>query len=101
MIHYLTVGMLNTQHVKSRLLVATRELPIGVSKLVSSYSDRDTSWTLNIIMTPEYVRCIWYAPRLNHTSMSFAIDALRTCRCVAADIEHGRLVPLSELLTFR
>jgi len=48
------------------------------------------------------VRCPYYAPRLNVTSIKFVLALQAATGCVIADIEHGGIVTqadLAELLT--
>lgn len=127
MIHYLTVGRLDTDAVRSRKRRAVDALPVGVRELAISLCDEKQVQPLQlndatdvrathsilpralkehalsfavrcelvkfegdeVLLTSEWVVCMWYSPGLNCTSARFALQAIARYECIAVDVDMG------------
>src|SRR4051812_46220934 len=98
MIHLLTVGFLDVQAAKRATLKTVALLDKDTVKaLLAKYTDAPgaavpTFEGAPVTIGPGFVRCPWYTPRENRTSIRFALDVQASTGCVVADIEHGRII---------
>jgi hypothetical protein len=102
LIHFLTAGHLDPIAVGRREIVVTRPLDVAtVIECVRRYADPDSDLTLldgsPLERTDGYVRCLWYAPRLQVRAVRFVLELHQRTGCVVADVEHARLIDHTEL----
>jgi hypothetical protein len=102
MLHFLTAGYIDQDAARGAALRVIRPLDERVlQQLLNEFSDRN-SRTLTFEQKPVTVdhgcvRCPWYMPRMNVTSVRFLLALQAATDCVIADIEHGRIVDAAEL----
>lgn len=108
-IHHLTLGFLDSAAIARCEVRPLRELPDGIRDLVrrhadaASFLEEDVRATFSIdgqsaTLTSTVVRLPWYSPGPNAAAIRLARDVV-ALGCTAADVSHGRIVPLSELQT--
>ena len=105
MFHYLTAGYIDETAVSAGKVVVLAPLNEAVlSQLVNQYRDQTTSDEITFEGKPirikeGYVRCPWYTPFVNRTSLKFILALHGATNCLIADVEHGRMVTPEVLLT--
>jgi hypothetical protein len=103
MLHFLTAGHLDEAAVLQGRLRARVPLDETVlARLLDQYGDRNASGEITFEQKPVTViqgcvRCPWYMPRTNATSVQFILALQAATGCVIADIEHGRIITPAEL----
>src|SRR5262245_38524273 len=103
MLHFLTAGHIDeaaAQRGELRILAPIDEAVFA--RLVDEYRDKPASNEINfeqkrVSLNQGSVRCPWYMPRINLTSIKFILALQAETGCVIADIEHGRIVTTAEL----
>jgi hypothetical protein len=102
-IHFLTVGFLDAAAVPICEIRPMQPLSEPLLALLDSYLDKDCEEPKMegepVIVTETYIRCPWHAPSRNRTAERFAMRAAQEFGCVVADIRHGRVVPIQELMS--
>lgn len=102
MFHYLTIGFLDPNGVRTREIVTSRPLPAQLLAELAPFLDADqTTYRMDgqpVIVTDSYVKCPWWiVSKRVRNAERFALLALRHHGCVIADVEHARVVSLQEL----
>jgi hypothetical protein len=102
MIHHLTIGHLQIEDVRLRRVRASAALERDIIVVLDEFRDprsipeAPTFDGAEVCVTREYVRCVWYSPKLNRRTTEFAIAAMKLGYDVA-DVEYARIVPIEEL----
>lgn len=102
MLHLLTAGHLDEAAALRATLRVLRPLDERVlARLLDEFRDRDSAVPTfeqqPVTVAGGCVRCPWYTPRVNVTSIRFLLALQANTGCVVADIEHGRIVDAAEL----
>lgn len=103
MLHFLTVGYLDEAAVGRAQLSLVRPLDSElIARLLLQYRDKTDSTDPTfeqhrVIVGDGYVRCPWYSPRFNRTSVQFALALSEAAGCLMADVEHARCIARGEL----
>jgi hypothetical protein len=103
MLHFLTAGHLDIAAAKEcRVHVIVPLDAAIVARLAEKYRDDVGSAAITfeggrLVADAGYVRCPWYMPKLNRTSIRFIVELQALTLCVVADIEHGRVLGTADL----
>jgi hypothetical protein len=102
MLHFLTAGHLDESAARQAQLRVLAPLDERIlQRLLDEFRDQDSpEFTFEqkpVLLKEGCVRCPWYMPRTNFTSIRFVLALHTATECVIADIEHGRIVAPAEL----
>lgn len=102
MIHRLTIGHLDPHAVRDGRTVVVKPLQLDVvSRVLEQYATKNEDGTFWFRHTPVrvtegYIVCDWLVPSIRESVEAFARQLQAETGCIAADVQHGEVVDLSQ-----